>query len=133
MDEDIKSFEKEFISARDAYASKILDSITDEDTFWKYYYKLHNVLPVGRWVSNCPEFINKWVKDNCDYYHRCEVVHFDDIIERINEYRDDEEYQKEYLTERQIELIKNNTNWDLMKIVLDYTRENKICGFTWDW
>ena len=132
MDEDIKSFEKEFISARDAYASKILDSITDEETFWKYYHKLHNVLPVGRWVSDCPEFIYLWTDDS-DCYHRCEVVHFDDVIELISEYRDDEVYQEEYLTERQREIIKNNSDWDLMKIVLEYTREHQTCGFTFDW
>lgn len=133
MDENLKFLEKEFIYARDAYASKILDLITDERTFWQYYYKLHNVLPVGTWVDDCPEFIDKWTNDNHDYYRRCEVIHFDNVIEHINEYRDDEEYQEKFLSEQQIEIIKNNTEWDLIKIVLEYTKEHRICGFTFDW
>lgn len=126
---EIEFFEKEFTNARDAYASKILDSIVDEETFWKYYPKLHNVLPVGSWVRECPESIYEWTKDGCDFYNRSEVIYFDSVIETIN----DERYQKDFLTERQREILKNNTNWDLMKEVLEYTREHQVCGFTWDW
>lgn len=133
MDANIEFFERDFLKARDAYASKILDSIVDEETFWKYYYKLHNVLPVGDWVSRCPKTIDEWTDDIFDHYQRTEVIHFDRILEDIEDYRGDEEYQKGYLTEKQREILKNNTTWDLMKEVLEYTKENQVCGFTWDW
>ena len=133
MDANIEFFERDFLNARDAYTSKILDSIVDEETFWIYYPKLHNVLPVGTWITYCPKIIDEWTDDSPDHYNRSEVVHFDDIIELIDSYRDDEEYQDEYLTERQREILKNNTTWDLMKEILEYTKEHQVCGFTWDW
>ena len=133
MDTNIEFFEQEFLKARDAYASKILDSIVDEETFWEYYYKLHNVLPVGDWVSRCPETIDKWTDDIFDHYQRTEVIHFDRILEDMEDYRDDKNYQERYLTEEQREILKNNTTWDLMKEILEYTKEHQVCGFTWDW
>lgn len=133
MDANIEFFEQEFLKARDAYASKILDSIVDEKTFWKYYPELHNVLPVGTWVSDCPDFIDKWTDDFNDYYNRSEVVHFDRVLENIEDYRDND-YLQTYLSEQQREILnKMDTTWDLMKEILDYTKENQVCGFTWDW
>lgn len=129
MDANIEFFEQEFLKTRDAYASKILDSIVDEETFWKYYPKLHNVLPVYDWVYRCPKIIDEWTDDIDDHYQRTEVIYFDRILKNIEYERGDEKF----LSEKQREILKNNTTWDLMKEVLEYTKENQVCGFTWDW
>lgn len=131
-DIDIAFYKEKFVQARNKLIEVILDSIVDEETFWKYYYQLHSVTLNDGWVDDCPESIYKWI--DCDRdRNKGEIFYFDNELESMLDYKKDEEYCEKYLSETEIELINSKTAWEFMQEILDYTREHKRSGTFFDW
>lgn len=128
---DIDFYKKKFQEARDKYISVVLEAIVDEETFWKYYPQLHTVMPNDGWVDDCPKSIYEWT------YHgdrdKGTLFYFDDELHTMLAYKDDEEYCKKYLGNKEIEILNSKSRWEFIQEVLDYTREHKRCGTFFDW
>ena len=133
MDLEIDFYRKKLEETKDKLMHSIIDAIVDEKSFWKYYPMLRNVIPVGRWVSNCPENLSTWFHQE---EHKEAVRYFDRLLEGMEEYRDELDSLEEYFGKdgtEIAEILEENSTWDLMQQIIEFTLKHRICGVTFDW
>ena len=133
IDLEIDFYKEKFAEMRKKLMHSILDAIHDEETFWKYYPKLHGVLQKGYFVSNCPENLKLWLRQE---ESRGTVKHFDDLLESLEEYRENPSQLVEYFGSDGVglkKILEEHSTWELMQEVIEYTLKHEVCGTTFDW
>lgn len=133
IDLEIDFYRKKLEETKDKLMHSIIDAIVDEETFWKYYPMLYDVLPVGSYVGKCPACLDPWLRQ-CD--HKEAVRYFNILLEGMEEYRDNTDSLVEYFSRdgyKIVEVLENNSTWDLMQQIIEFTLQNKVCGTTFDW
>lgn len=127
--EQIKELEKQYFEAKDKYVNALLDLIVDEDTFYQYYPEIECILGVGPWFDDCPEFICRLLDDDNYDFNKGVTLYYTYILNLLEDSRT--YYSDASNTEKDI--INTYTTWELMQQIVDYTRDNKICGAIYDW
>lgn len=133
MDTEIDFYKKKLEECKVKLMHSILDAIVDEESFWKYYPMLHDVLPANGWRRDCPENLQVWFNQT---EHKEAVRHFDDLLEGLEDYRESPEELEEYFKydgKALRKVIEENSTWDLMQQIIEYTLQHRICGTTFDW
>lgn len=133
IESEIKFYKDKLEETRTKLADTIIEAITDENTFWEYYHLLHDVLPVGTWVGECPENLSAWLHQTD---HKEAVRYFDNLLDSLEEYRDDLDSLEKYFSRDGTEIkliLEKNSTWDLIKQIIEFTKKNRICGTAFDW
>lgn len=133
MDIEIDFYKKKLEETKDKLMHSIVDAIVDEESFWKYYPMLHDVLPTNGWVRDCPENLLTWFRQTD---HKEAVRYYDDLLEGLEEYRESPEDLIKYFGRDGhdlVEVLENNSTWDLMQQIIEYTLQHGLCGTTFDW